>query len=259
MKYFIIAIVILCVYITLNIRKKKLSQKNFKASFLFTKNNPEYKIDEFKIGDVVSLWNKPNSNTINVYAQGSVGGNGYIGRFNSQFLVKEYFAKGLRLKARIEDIINDRIILDDKLIIINDEELEERAFQNKMELLRKKYKPMSTLQVSFALPSNLNWKTSVYLNHNINNELFDKIALTKDLDLLKESFWLEDENGNKISISNFTNNQEIIRVIRALNSGYKFNLEYISGSKNKYSVQIVNDSFNTYSWNLVKMIDHNIV
>lgn len=258
MKYLIITVIALCVYIILNKRKKKLKQEGFKTSFLFTRNNPEYKINEFNIGDIVSLWNKPNSYTINVYAQGSVAGIGYIGRFNSQFLVKEYFAKGLRLKARIENIIKDRVVLDDKLIIINDEEVEEKAFQNKIELLRKKYKPMSTLYVNFALASNLNWSTKVFLNHNINKELFDKVALDKDMDLLKESFWLEDENGNKISILNFTNNQEIIRVVRALNSGHKFNLEYVLGSKNQYFVQTVNDSFNTYSWNLIKKADHNM-
>ena len=52
----------------------------FYANVKFNRVKSEYKIE---IGKELNIWSKPNSSIVNLYAKGSIGGNGIVGTINN--------------------------------------------------------------------------------------------------------------------------------------------------------------------------------
>lgn len=200
--------------------------------FIFGKNDtlPFTKIVSFErvesdfqleIGDQVSLWNKPNTNQVNLYAKGSVGGDGLVGVTWNDTISKHLSEnKFLFVENKIVDLTNNRIDLfinlysDEKAVL--DKVANQKA--NWIENIQKKYYPKANWELRFfsekkIKKSNLQIKT---ISIDQVNEFYDK---------QEEAIWLEDNDGVKLDAENWIRNGGTEKTLKAVFTGHKLEIK----------------------------------
>ena len=84
----------------------------FSKTLRFERIESEFDI---KVGDEPKIWNKPDSNQINLYAKGSVGGNGLVGiAYNSTISHHLRNTKYLFIETKIVGLKRNQMCIRDR-------------------------------------------------------------------------------------------------------------------------------------------------
>lgn len=174
-----------------------------------------------EVGDEVKLWNKPNSDLVNAYAKGFVGGEGLVGQMNNQNIAFHLIKGGL-YNATIKEIFNNKILIEIHLInefkTIEDYK-KEQSLRWKNEL-QKPYNPKKGWTMRFIIEN----KPSVKGNLKLGFRKLEDLDLGNDR--LESNLWLENSDGKVISDKNVSGSVDTIKTLRALYSGKQFTLGY---------------------------------
>lgn len=203
--------------------------------FLFSRYS-DLKLSDIRRGDMVNLWVRPNTDVINVYlyGRGFHSGRGYLGSFNSQQLSRLLRTKNYSIMAQIGFIDNLKIELSD-FNIENLREIEMQSYHKRIALLKKKYKPRSSIFLTFEVHQSFKWSSSE--KYDVKNKPFDEICesleTSKDFFTLRDLVWLEDGSGSKISIVNRSTTDNLIRYLRAWRSDCSFEITPLKRSEGK--------------------------
>lgn len=194
-------------------------------SFYFSKYS-DVEFSEVEKVDVVNLWARPQTDIINVYiyGRGYHSGNGYLGSFHSNYLSEILHSGKYGVRGKILHIVQYEIFIE--VEIVDFEKIQSDCFYETQALIRKRYKPRTSIPITFVLDRSFKRATScTRLGCSPYELVLVSLADAKTDDILNDHVWLEDESGSKISIENRSSNKELIRVFRALGSGYDLFIE----------------------------------
>ena len=191
-------------------KKKKLPLSKV---FRFERVESEFSIG---IGDDVGVWHKPNSNQINLYANGSVAGRGLVGTTNNKVLAFHLSnPKYLFVENKIIDLTKNRIDLyihmyRNKEAVIKAEETQKQKW---LDMLMKKYKPTSSWELRFFadMPINIS---------NIQVKTVEKQAVSEYYEKKEEAIWLIDDNKSRIKAENRIRQGGTEKTLRSVFSGH---------------------------------------
>jgi hypothetical protein len=165
--------------------------------------------------DYVNLWNRPETDEINIYAKGSAAGRGKIGTFIN-YNIADHLRKGGQYKANIVNLTNKRIFLNVDLL------QEFKTIED--------YRREQNLRIIEQLKKNYNPKNSWTLRFIINRDDFDikNIGLqTNDIgttiskiEIFSENIWLVNTFGERIEATNHSNLDGMVKTLRAIFSGH---------------------------------------
>jgi len=196
------------------------------------KVNFRREIDEefnVKIGDYVKLWNKPESNRVNIYAKGSVGGKGLIGYSNNDSIANHLSKSGL-YEAKIAFLKN--IIITLEIILLNEyktkDDIRKEYFEKSKEQITKKYNPKKDWILRFRIDEKIKKDEKFEIGFNDLNKVLS------DIENLHKCIWLKSSDGKVISIDNESGSTDTMKTLRAIYSGYVIDLGYDSKSGNYY-------------------------
>lgn len=171
------------------------------------------------VGEEVKLWRKPNTDQVNIYVKGTVGGEGLIG-----FIENEQIANHLSVGGQYKAVISRfdynylylSLALKDEYKTLEDYR-EEQKEKWEDEIL-KPYKPKLNWEVVFDLSTTSKKDKNIALGYNSKKDL--------NFNELNSNIWLQDDEGNIISITNKSGSATTIKTLRALYSDYRLNLEF---------------------------------
>lgn len=196
--------------------------------FAFTRVESDF---EIQVGDEVNLWNKPNSNKVNLYVKGHGAGRGLIGyAYNS--IISNHLAKTeyLFVENEIKGITSKQIELfvhmfKDEEASFGDNLLRKNRW---LEKIRNNYNPRSSWDLRF-LSSEPFEKDCVKIE-TISKDLIDKYYHKRE-----ETIWLINKDGAKIDARNTSTLGGIDKILRAHFSGHQIKIEDIRVEDNFYA------------------------
>ena len=118
---------------------------------------------DINLGDIVTLWPKPATNEIHVYHRSSVAGSGFLGKFKSPHLAKQYPSSTYRIKTTVVEIQGDTVVLSNDLEIIDKREEQNKSTKRFLDALKKPFTPKGPVNVIFNMPDDFQWNTRVQL------------------------------------------------------------------------------------------------
>lgn len=170
-----------------------------------------------KIGDLVNLWVRPETNQINAYLKGSIGGQGLVGTtFNDS--VNKHLKTIKHHEARIVHVSNTSLEIE---IILKDSGIDETRKGQLLAQLQKKYNPNKNWILKFTLLTNARTDKEISIGFNDSNRI------AESLDDIRSNIWLENHDGMKISDKNWSHNEDVIKTLRAIYSGHSLDLEFL--------------------------------
>ena len=179
--------------------------------------------DEFDINlhDKVNIWNRPDTNEINIYAKGSGGGRGKVGIFQSE-KIAQHLQKGGLYTATIVKLNLFKIELEIELIQEFKTAEDYRSEQNERytEQLKKTYKPKNPWTVNYIIEQeNVNKKALKIMTN-------DLATTINNIDNFRDNIWLVDKDGYKINAVNHSNSDDIMKTLRASFSGHNLVISF---------------------------------
>lgn len=203
----------------------------FKKIIRFERKKSEFEVN---VGDELNIWNKPNTKELNLYAKGTVGGNGLVGTtLNS--IISHHLNKteNLFIENKVVGLSKNTIDLfinmyaDKKTV----EEIEQNYKTEWIEKLNKKYNPRS------------NWELRFYSEDKIEENNFliktiDKSQIEEFYKKNKETIWLTDKNGEKLSAENSISTAGYEKTLRAIFSGHELEVQNFKKEYNWYYIEI---------------------
>ena len=203
----------------------------FKKTIRFERNDSGLKIN---IGDRLNIWNKPNTQQVNLYVKGSFGGEGLAGTTSNSIIshhlnktkniVVENKVIGLT-KNSIELLIH--IYIDNHIVQKNQQD-----YKNEwIEKLNKKYNPKSSWKIRFY--SEIKIEKDDFSIKTINKSQIEEYYERGD-----ETIWLIDKKGQNISAENQIGTVETERTLRAVFSGHEIEIVNFKKDHNYYYIEI---------------------
>jgi hypothetical protein len=189
---------------------------------------------EIKVGDETNIWCKPNSNEVNLYAKGSVGGNGLIGNANNKFISQTIEnTENLFVENEIVGFTKDYIDLKINMFIDKQavEEMKQNAEDDWLNKMLSKYNPKSTWTLRFFSETKL-------VKENLNIKSIEKENLKNYYLNNKDLIWLENKEGEKLNAENTAYTEDNVKTFRAINSNVEIEIKSISKDRNYYTLEI---------------------
>jgi hypothetical protein len=182
---------------------------------------------DLSVNSKVNLWAKPNSNDILVYPPvKNVGDFRPVGSFVSKKIALIYPSDLFRVSSFIIENNESSILISSNIIAIN-KEAEIKTHNDKFfgDLYKPAKKPLKT-SVNFEMDESFQWNSRVYLSFGDIDNTIQKAAEINDWEFVLNSFWLNNESGQKISLRNCTRKGDVLKVVRNYKSGHVINLKY---------------------------------
>lgn len=140
------------------------------------------------------------------------------------------------IEASVEKVYSKystiKVILFDEYI--SEEDKRRQSIEKKSNELKKKYNPKSKFTFTFFCKVEINEDEVYSIGHLPLEDV--------NLDDLKKSIWLVNSKGEKINSINDTFPNVCLKVLRAINTGYKFNLKFSDKNHrgaNKFSYNFI--------------------
>lgn len=203
----------------------------FNEVIRFARITSDFKIE---IGDEVNIWSKPNSNLINLYVIGSVGGNGLVGTANNKFINFQLEnTENLFVENEVVGLGNSYIDLKIKMYVDKEAifEIEQRAEAEWAKKILSKYNPKANWSLRFYSETKL-------LKENIFVKSVEKENVKKYYNNTKDLIWLENKDGDRLQVENTAYSADIIKTLRATYSGHQIEIKFISKDRNYYTLEI---------------------
>ncbi|MFV8268541.1 hypothetical protein ACNQGP_01230 [Flavobacterium sp. GT2N3] len=203
----------------------------FEGNVRFNRIKSEYQIE---IGQELNIWNKPNSQIINLYAKGSVGGSGIIGSTNNKFINTHLENTDyLFVENEVIEIDSNYITLKIKMYVDKGAILDsQKEYEDEwLKKILSKYSPKTNWYLRYYSENKLDkskLKIKVVEKENVSN-YYNK---TSDL------IWLENLDGEKLEIENSSYTADIIKTLRAVYSEHEIEIKLISKDRNYYTLEI---------------------
>lgn len=190
----------------------------YNKNVTFKRKTSDFKIE---IGDKVNLWNQPNTNIVNLYAEGSSSGDGLVGTTNDKTLSYHLTNnQNLFFENKIVGISNDFIRL--QILIYRDQiqtqKNESEAYDKWINRYTKPFNPKT------------NWELRFYTNQDVklNNaqiETITKESLSKYYNDIESSIWLSDEKKHKLALEHKSRSADIEKTLRASFTGHSLEIK----------------------------------
>jgi hypothetical protein len=197
----------------------------FKKIVRFERKESEFEVN---IGDEVKIWNKPNTKKLNLYAKGSVGGNGLVGT-KLDSIISYHLTKTNNLIIENKVVRLKRKSIELLVTMYSDEKaVQERQQNNKtewIEKLNKKYNPKTSWELRFFSEKTI--EENDFLIETIDKSQIEEFYQKNEL-----AIWLTDKNGNKISAENRVRSGGTEKTLRAVFSGHE--LEVLEFTKEQF-------------------------
>ena len=100
----------------------------------------------------------------------------------------------------------------------------------------KKYAPKSKFKISVVLNSDFNWRTKVYFVSKFKPQLIEEYGIEGNLNFLKKSYDIVDIENRSVVKEDLTQKRQLFKILRALNCGYTFNVEYLNESTSYHNI-----------------------
>lgn len=203
----------------------------FEGNIKFNRIQSEYEIE---IGKELNIWSKPNSSIVNLYAKGSVGGNGIVGSTNNKFLNNHLEnTENLLIENEIISFDNNYIILKIKMFV--DKNLNEN--------IKKEYQDEWLKKMLSKYNPKTNWSLRFYSESKIEKSKIKIRAIERDNlpnydNYSKELIWLENLEGEKLDVENTAYTEDINKTLRAIYSGHEIEIKFITKDRNYYTLEV---------------------
>lgn len=203
----------------------------FRKTISFERKKSDYDI---KIGDELNIWNKPQTNQINLYALSSIGAEGLVGTsFNDTISYHLQNTNDLFIENKIVSLSENSIALS--IYLFADSNAVKQNYQDSVDewerKIMKKYTPKSNWTIRFY-SENLIDKNNILVN-TIHKESI-KDFYTK----ANEAIWLTDKNGNKIDAENRIYSEDTNKTLRSIFSGHQLEILAMYRDNNYYTFEI---------------------
>ena len=203
----------------------------YEGNIKFNRIKSEYVIE---IGKEINIWSKPNSSLVNLYAKGSVGGNGIVGSINNKFINNHLEnTKNLFIENEIIDFDNNYINLKIKMYV--DENLNkniQKEYQDEwLKKMLSKYNPKTNWSLRFYSESKLE-------KSKIKIRIIEKDNLSNYNNYSNELIWLENLEGEKLEVENTAYTEDIIKTLRAIYTGHEIEIKFITKDRNYYTLEV---------------------
>lgn len=203
----------------------------FEGNIKFNRIKSEYEIE---IGKELNIWSKPNSSIVNLYAKGSVGGNGIVGSINNKFINNHLEnTENLFIENEIIEFDNNYINLKIKMFV--DENLTEniqKEYQDEwLKKMLSKYNPKANWSLRFYSESKLE-------KSKIKIRVIEKDNLPNYNNYSKELIWLENLEGEKLEVENTAYTEDINKTLRAIYTGHEIEIKFITKDRNYYTLEV---------------------
>lgn len=186
------------------------------------------------IGTKVRLWNRPNSNQINVYLPYTYLGDGLIGITQNSFIA-DHLQKGGAHDSIVSSGSLSNIFIE--IFLKNEfktkEDYKREQQERWLENLKKAFKPKKGWNLRFTFDNSPQKKDKLFLGFNKLNDA------TFDIEDVVNNLWIENVNGEKISSYNASGSVDTVKALRALYSENNYSLKYSKKSGIYFSLEIV--------------------
>tara|TARA_R110002167_G_scaffold82618_1_gene225377 strand:+ start:4811 stop:5479 length:669 start_codon:yes stop_codon:yes gene_type:complete len=216
------------IFATLFGNNKKLP---FKKTIRFERNNYDLEIN---IGDKLNIWNKPNTQQVNLYVKGSSAGDGLIGTTTNSIISHHLNRlENIGIDNKVVGITKNSIDLFVHIYIDNEIiQKNQQDYKNEwIEKLNKKYNPKSSWKIRFY--SEIKIGKNDFLIKTIN-----KSQIEEYYERGKETIWLIDKKGQNISAENQIGTVETERTLRAVFSGHELEIINFKKDYHYYYIEI---------------------
>jgi hypothetical protein len=203
----------------------------FKKTIRFKRIESEFEVN---IEDELNIWNKPNTKQLNLYAKGTVGGDGLVGTTSNsaishhlnktEYLFIENKVVGLTQNS-IDLFIN--MYADKKAV----QEIQQNYKKEWIEKLNKKFYPKSSWELRFYSENKIG-KNDILIK-TINKNQIEEFYQRNN-----EAIWLTDKNGEKFSAENRIRSGGTEKTLRAVFSGHELEVLNIKKDNNWYYIEI---------------------
>jgi hypothetical protein len=203
----------------------------FDGNIKFNRIKSEYEIE---IGKELNIWSKPNSSIVNLYAKGSIGGNGIVGSINNKFINNHLEnTENLFIENEISDFDNNYINLKIKMHV--DENLTEN--------IQKEYQDEWLKKMLSQYNPKTNWSLRFYSESKLEKSKIKIRGVEKDNlpnydNYSKELIWLENLEGEKLEVENTAYREDINKTLRAIYTGHEIEIKFITKDRNYYTLEI---------------------
>jgi len=116
----------------------------------------------------------------------------------------------------------------DKVSIVNSPKAYEEEWLKK---ILSKYNPKTNWSLRFYSENKLD-KTKLKIN------IVEKESLSNFYNNTKDLIWLENLEGEKLSVENTAYTEDIIKTLRAIYSGHEIEIKLITKDRNYYTLEI---------------------
>lgn len=203
--------------------RKNPSSNHFRAERW---NNPDLSPNK---GDYVKLWRKPGTSIINIYAPGSVGGMGLLGRLENHKIADHLSKEGL-YNAEIKSFNERYLFLDIELSNETMADVRQQSEDNLKEKLLKPYKPKTDWNLSFNMIPGFDPKKEIQLKCLTVEEIVSHEGSIHD------ALWIEDKSGNRLSEKTYFEYDKLLRTLRALITGLDIKIKSIKKKGNQFEL-----------------------
>lgn len=192
------------------------------------------------VGDQVSLWNKPNTTKINLYAKTSADGQGLVGvAYNTaissqlgktKFLIVENKIVGLSV-TRIKLLV--RMYVDEETVIRREQEQK----LDWIAKIQKRYNPKKSWEIRFISEQELH-------QENLQIKTISKSQVSDFYTNQDDAIWLSDNYGMKLNTENRVLQSATEKTLRAVFSNHILSIKKVRKEHDWYhiTVDVNNDS-----------------
>lgn len=195
---------------------------------------------EIEVGDKLNLWNKPNTNQINLYAKGSIDGSGLVGYTNNS-TIRYHLSKTkfLFTETKVVKLTNNQIFLDINMFADQEAVIENQKNQRIkwIDLVQKKYSPKTNWELRFFsdIPITMN---------NLKIATISKDQISEYYHRKDETIWLTDKNDVKLDAENRIREGGTEKTLRSVFSGHELEIKKLEKDYNWYYLEVgVKDSY----------------
>jgi len=203
----------------------------FEGNIKFNRIKSEYEIE---IGKELNIWSKPNSSIVNLYAKGSVGGNGIVGSINNKFINNHLEnTENLFIENEIIDFDNNYINLKIKMFADGNltENIQKEYQDEWLKKMLSKYNPKTNWTLRFYSESKLE-------KSKIKIRVVEKENLPNYNNSSKELIWLENLEGEKIEVENTAYTEDVNKTLRAIYTEHEIEIKSITKDRNYYTLEV---------------------
>lgn len=198
-------------------------------------------------GEKVSLWSKPNSESVLLYANDRFDYREAVAITKSRLISTQYPSTQFTVKGWVKSKTKDRVTLQSQLDI-HDKNLSKKQVNDKFfsKLSIPTKKNLKTTVV-FCVKHGVPWNSKVYLSLNNLEAAITKARNKQNWELINEGICLNDQFGEKISLETKMSKKDISNLVRNYRSGFilhcKYNKDRKCGCSEEFGTSMAWDTY----------------